>query len=98
MTKYKGKYYLQYAFGGAEFNIYGDGVYASDNPLGPYSMAANNPYSFKPGGFIPGAGHGSTICDTDGAFWHTTSMRISINHMFERRVGLWPAGPSLSLY
>ncbi len=92
MTKHGEKYYLQYACPGTELNIYADGVYVSDNPLGPFRLAENNPYSYKPGGFIPGAGHGSTLEDREGAWWHTASMRISVNHVFERRVGLWPAG------
>lgn len=92
MNKRNGKYYLQYAFAGTEYNIYGDGVYEADSPLGPFRLAANNPYSYEPGGFLPGAGHGSTTEDCFGNFWHTASMRISVAHMFERRVGLWPAG------
>ena len=92
MNKHNGKYYLQYAFAGTEYNIYGDGVYESDFPLGPFHLAENNPYSYEPGGFMPGAGHGSTAEDKFGNLWHTASMRISTAHMFERRVGLWPAG------
>ena len=92
MDKHDGKYYLQYACPGAQFNVYADGVYVSDSPLGPFKLAQNNPYSYKPGGFIPGAGHGSTMCDQKDNLWHTSTMRISINHNFERRVGVWPAG------
>lgn len=92
MTKHSGKYYLQYAFPGTEYNVYGDGVYISDSPLGDFKLAENSPYSYKPGGFIPGAGHGSTLEDTSGCFWHTATMRISVNQNFERRVGLWRAG------
>ena len=92
MDKHDGKYYLQYAFPGTEFNIYGDGVYVSDSPLGEFVLAQNNPYSYKPGGFIPGAGHGSTMEDLQGRLWHTATGRISKNFSFERRVGIWPAG------
>lgn len=92
MNKFNGKYYLQYACPGTQYNIYADGVYISDSPLGPFTLARNNPYSYKPGGFIPGAGHGSTMKDTYGTLWHTSTMRISMNHDFERRVGIWPAG------
>lgn len=92
MTKYAGRYYLQYACTGTEYNIYGDGVYVSDKPLGPFQVAKNNPYSYNPGGFIPGAGHGSTLEDMKGRFWHTATMRISMNHAMERRIGIWPAG------
>lgn len=92
MTKYDGRYYLQYGCPGTEFNIYGDGVCEADSPLGPFRPANNNPYSYHPGGFFPGAGHGSTMRDLQGAWWHTSTMRISVCHLFERRVGLWPAG------
>jgi hypothetical protein len=92
MTKYNGKYYLQYACPGAELNVYADGVSVSDRPLGPFKRAESNPFSYKPGGFLPGAGHGSTLQDQTGNWWHTATMRVSVNHVFERRVGLWPAG------
>lgn len=92
MTKHKGRYYLQYAGPGTEFNIYADGVYEGDSPLGPFTFSENNPLSFKPGGFMNGAGHGSTFHDNFGNLWHISTMSISIRHMFERRLGLWPAG------
>lgn len=92
MTKHQGRYYLQYAGPGTEWNVYGDGVYESDAPLGSYNYAANNPFSYKPGGFITGAGHGSTFYDVHGNLWHISTMRISVKHAFERRVGLFPAG------
>ena len=92
MDKFEGRYYLQYAAPGTQYNTYSDGVYVSNSPLGPFMPAQNNPYSYKPGGFLPGAGHGSTTRDKNGAWWHTATMRISVNHDFERRVGLWPAG------
>lgn len=92
MTKYRGRYYLQYATPGTEYNVYGDGVYVGDSPLGPFHPAKNNPYSYKPGGFVTGAGHGSTMEDREGRFWHMSTMRISRNHSFERRLGLWKAG------
>ncbi|MBQ9911076.1 MAG: family 43 glycosylhydrolase [Lachnospiraceae bacterium] len=92
MDRHCGKYYLQYACPGAQYNTYADGVYVSDSPLGPFTLAKENPYSYKPGGFLPGAGHGSTMQDQEGSWWHAATMRISVNHDFERRVGLWPAG------
>lgn len=92
MTKYHSRYYLQYACPGTEYNTYSDGVYVSDKPLGPFIRQTSNPFSSKPGGFITGAGHGSTIADKYGNYWHASTMRISVNHSFERRVGLFPAG------
>ena len=91
MDKHEGRYYLQYAFAGTQYNTYGDGVYVSDKPLGPFTLAKNNPYSYHPGGFMPGAGHGSTMEDYKGNFWHAATMRISASHDFERRVGIWKA-------
>ena len=92
MTKYDGKYYLQYACPGTQYNTYADGVYVGESPLGPFTLQKSNPYSSKPGGFITGAGHGSTIRDAYGNYWHASTMRISRNHDFERRIGLFPAG------
>ena len=92
MTKHDGTYYLQYACPGTQYNTYADGVYTSKSPLGPFTLQASNPFSSKPGGFMTGAGHGSTIADKYGNYWHASTMRISVNYDFERRVGLFPAG------
>jgi hypothetical protein len=91
MTKANGKYYLQYAAPGTEFKSYCDAIYISDQPLGPYTPAGHNPFSYKPEGFIAGAGHGSTFRDRYGNYWHIGTMTISQKHMFERRLGLFPA-------
>ncbi len=91
MIKHNGKYYLQYAAPGTEFRIYADGVYTADSPLGDFVYEPSSPFSFKPGGFIGGAGHGHTFYDKYGNLWHVATMRISVRHMFERRIGLFPA-------
>lgn len=90
MTKYKGKYYLQYSAPGTEFKSYADGYYTSDNPLGPFTYAPNNPFSAKPEGFIAGAGHGATFADKYGNWWHIATMSVSVKDKFERRLGLFP--------
>ena len=92
MNKWNGRYYLQYAAPGTELSTYGDGYYVSDKPLGPFKFMPNTPFSLKPSGFITGAGHGSTIDDKDGNIIHVSTMRISRNQNFERRVGMFPAG------
>ena len=92
MTKYKGKYYLQYGAPGTEFSSYADGVVVSDHPLGPFIPQAHNPVSFKPGGFARGAGHGSTFQDNQHNWWHVSTMVIAVKNSFERRLGFWPAG------
>jgi len=91
MTEHNGKYYLQYSVPGTEFKSYADGLYISDSPLGPFKLAENNPFSYKPEGFINGAGHSSTFKDKYGNYWHMSTMTISIKHNFERRLGLFPA-------
>ena len=92
MNKWNGVYYLQYAAPGTEYATYADGVYVAEHPLGPFHYQRSNPFSSKPGGFISGAGHGSTITDRFGNLWHAATMRISVNAIFERRIGLFPAG------
>ncbi len=90
MTKRGGKYYLQYATPGTQFNVYSDGVYISDSPLGPFVYQRHNPFSSVPGGFMTSAGHGSTFRDKNGNWWHASTMLIGVNEKFERRVGLFP--------
>lgn len=92
MTKYNGKYYLQYGAPGTEINVYADGVYVADEPLGPYVYEPYSPFSYKPGGFVRATGHGSTMQDIFGNYWHVATMQISIKYKFERRIGLFPAG------
>ena len=90
MNKHDGKYYLQYAGPGTEFKSYGDGVYVSENPLGPFKPATHNPVTYKPEGFAAAAGHSSTFQDKYGNYWHISTMTISQKHMFERRLGIFP--------
>lgn len=92
INKINGKYYLQYAAPGTQFSTYGDGVYIADNPMGPFTYAPYSPFSFKPTGFITGSGHSCTFPDSTGRYWHVTTLSISKRHMFERRIGLFPAG------
>ena len=90
MIKSNNKYYLHYAGPGTEFKTYADGIYVADSPLGPYEYAPYSPFSFKPTGFITGAGHGCTFKDKNGKYWHIGTMTISVRHMFERRLGISP--------
>lgn len=92
MTKYNGKYYLQYGAPGTEFSGYADGVYVGSNPLGPFDYQPHNPFSYKPGGFARGAGHGATYQDANDAYWHISTVVLSVKNNFERRLGIWPAG------
>lgn len=92
VTKHNGKYYMQYGAPATEFSGYADGVYVSKNPLEGYEYQKHNPFSYKPGGFARGAGHGSTFKDKHGNYWHVSTIFISVKNNFERRLGIWPAG------
>lgn len=90
VNKHDGKYYLQYAAPGTREKSYADGVYVSDNPLGPYEVAEHNAFAYKPEGYACGAGHGSTFEDKFGNFWHVGTVAISDKHKFERRLAFYP--------
>lgn len=91
MTKHNGRYYLQYGAPGTEFSGYADGVIVGDHPLGPFTPQSD-PLSFKPGGFVRGAGHGTTFQDNENKYWHISTVVLSVKNNFERRLGIWPSG------
>jgi xylan 1,4-beta-xylosidase len=91
MTKHHKKYYLQYGAPATEFSGYADGVAVGDSPLGPFEHQSL-PFSYKPGGFARGAGHGATFQDKWENYWHVSTMVIAVKNNFERRIGIWPAG------
>jgi xylan 1,4-beta-xylosidase len=91
MNKINGKYYWQYSAPGTQFKTYADGVYVSDKPTGPFVYQPYSPFSFKPTGFIAGAGHSATFADKTGEYWHISTGTISVRHSFERRLVLFPA-------
>ena len=92
MTKHDGSYYLQYSAPGTIWKSYADGVYTSRLPTSGFTYAPYSPFSYKPGGFIGGAGHAATFRDRDGNYWRVVTMIISVAHKFERRLGIFPAG------
>ncbi len=91
MTKYNGKYYLQYGAPGTEFSGYADGLLVGDHPLGPFT-AMSDPLSIKVGGYVRGAGHGATFEDNYKNYWHISTTVVSVKNTFERRLGIWPTG------
>lgn len=91
MTKHDGKYYLQYAAPGTEWDTYADGAYVSAHPLVPFSYLPNSPVSYKPTGFLGGMGHGC-LFQVRNAYWKAATNAISVRHMFERRISFYPAG------
>jgi hypothetical protein len=92
MTKYNGKYYYQCAEPNKFLKNYGDVVYVSDNPRGPFTLAENNPFSYRPDGFVCGAGNGSTFADKYGNIWHIATLTAPNNHDAPSSLGLFPAG------
>ena len=92
MTQHGGKYYLQYGAPGTEYNVYGNGTYVGDAPLGPFTYAKYNPVAYKPGGFMVGTGHGNTFQDLHGNWWNTGTAWVAVNWNFERRIVMHPAG------
>ncbi|HEX9152002.1 MAG TPA: discoidin domain-containing protein, partial [Flavobacterium sp.] len=92
MTKHNGKYYMQYGAPATEFKGYANGVHVGDSPLGPFVYQKHNPMSYKPGGFVIGAGHGNTFADNYGNYWNTGTCKISVKDRFERRIDIFPAG------
>ena len=91
MTKYNGRYYLQYAAPATQFTSYADGCYTSDSPIGPFVYENNSPVSYKATGFLTGMGHGSLIQDRNGNWWKFSTVAVSVNHVFERRLIMTPA-------
>lgn len=92
MTKHNGKYYLQYGAPGTEYNVYANGTYVADHPLGPFTYAPYNPVAYRPGGFMMGCGHGNTFQDNYGNYWNTGTPWVAVNWNFERRMNMFPAG------
>lgn len=90
VNKICGKYYLTYAVPGTEYAGYCDGYAVSDSPMGPFTYCDNSPVVYKATGFMRGAGHGCLFEDKRGHFWKMDTVSISVNHIFERRLCMFP--------
>lgn len=91
LNKHNGKYYLTYAVPGTEFSVYADGCFVADEIMGPYNYCENSPVVFKSTGFMRGCGHGCLFEDAEGRWWKVDTTVISKNHLFERRLAIFPA-------
>ena len=91
MLKSGGKYYLTYAVPGTEYAAYCDGCAVADAPMGPYRYAESSPAVYKATGFMRGCGHGCLFADKNGNLWKMDTVSIGVNHMFERRLCLFPS-------
>ena len=91
MNKIDGKYYLQCGLPGTEFDTYSDCCFVADHPFGPFTYCDNSPVCYKSTGFLRGCGHGCLFEDLNGNLWKVQTNALSVNHMFERRISLYPA-------
>lgn len=92
MTKHNGRYYLQYSGPGTEWKCYAVGCYVSDHPMGPFVYQARNPIILHRGGLVNGCGHHSMVEGPDGTLWCFYTTLVRIEHAFERRIAMDPAG------
>lgn len=88
MTRFRGKYYLQYSSGGAEWKSYPVGCYVSDHPLGPFRLQKKNPILIHRGGMINGCAHNCTVEDEQGNLWCFYSIMVRRYRGIERRIGM----------
>lgn len=88
MLKRGDKYYLTYSAGGTENRTYAMGAYISDSPLGPFVPQKTNPILRTVDGLITGSAHGSIIAGPNDELWAFYSVRASVVHAFERRLGM----------
>ncbi|HEY0868214.1 MAG TPA: family 43 glycosylhydrolase [Fimbriimonas sp.] len=92
MLKHQGRYYLTYSGPGTEWSTYAMGVYVSDHPLGPFAYARRNPILRTTEGLVHGPGHGCIVPGPNGTLWAFYTCLARVDHKFERRVGVDPAG------
>lgn len=92
MLKANGRYYLNYATPGTLTQWYSDVVMEGPSPTGPFRHVPWSPSAMMAGGFIGGVGHGCFFQDEHGNWMRMGTMWIGVHNLFERRVGLFPAG------
>lgn len=88
MLKRGSKYYLTYSAGGTENKTYAMGCYVSESPLGPFTPQKRNPILRTVDGLITGSAHGSIVAGPNDELWAFYSVRASVVHAFERRLGM----------
>ncbi|EIP98363.1 beta-xylosidase [Opitutaceae bacterium TAV1] len=92
MNKIAGVYYLHYSAPGTEWKNYALGCYKSPSPLGPWTYQKRNPILLHRGGMINGCGHGCIVTGPANTLWCFYTLSVRIEHNFERRIGMDPAG------
>lgn len=92
MVKVNGTYFLTYAGPGTQWKTYGMGTYVSDNPLGPFTYQQRNPILRHTQGVVTGPGHGCIVEGPNDTLWAFYTCICCNYHVFERRIGMDPAG------
>ncbi len=88
----RGRYFLTYTAPGTEFSSYGMGTYVGDAPLGPFTYQQRNPICADRHGLVRGPGHGCIVAGPNDTLWAFYTHIVRGVHIFERRVGMDPAG------
>ncbi len=92
MLKHGGRYYLTYATPGTQWRTYCMAAYIAESPLGPFRPQPRNPILFDNHGLVVGPGHGCIVRGPGQTFWAFYTCLVRNRHIFERRVGMDPAG------
>ena len=88
MVKHDGKYILIYSAAGTENREYAMGQTVGTSPLGSFVKPRDNPFLRKTTGLITGTSHGAVAKGPDGGYWVVYTIRASVVHWFERRIGM----------
>ncbi|MEM8782340.1 MAG: family 43 glycosylhydrolase [Planctomycetota bacterium] len=92
MLKANGKYFLTFAGPGTEFSTYAMGAYVGETPMGPFVYQRRTPICADRHGLVRGPGHGCIVPGPGGTWWAFYTCAVCVRHMFERRIGMDPAG------
>lgn len=92
MVRRNGLYYLVYSVCGTEYASYCMGAYVCNSPLGEFVPQPSNPVSRSRAGLIQGGGHGCIVEGPGRSLWCFYTIPVSIDHIFERRIGMDPVG------
>ncbi len=92
MLKWEGRYFLTYCGPGTEWKSYAQGTYVGDSPLGPFHYQQRNPILQGRHGLVNGPGHGCLVEGPEKTLWAFYTCCCCYYHVFERRLGMDPAG------
>lgn len=92
MTKYKGRYYLQYSAPGTEWKTYAVGLYVGDKPLGPFRYDARSPLLAGKNGLLTGSAHHAVFEGPRGTLWTAYHILYKNHDRFERRLAMDAVG------